>query len=328
MANLNSNLKEISGVGEKTSATLKKLGLNSVLDLLFYFPFRYESIENNKKISELKVGESVKVQGEIELIESKRARKKKLWLTEALINDGEETLKVIWFNQPYLAKSLRVGERLSLSGKISESYGQITMISPEFERIKADEEIVNYGDKKGAQFEKNNKAQDDNKNNENEKGAQFENNNRAQNENGKKAQDENNKEAHVNNNELIPVYHLSAGYLSQKILRNTIKKVLSLASGLKEWLPSEIVKELKLISLEEAIYSVHFPKNEAEIKTAKQRLTFSNLFLRQLKSQAIKRELKNKTAPKIIFNEDETRKFVETLPFKLTDGQKNRLGKF
>ncbi len=276
MANLNSNLKEIKGIGEKTSVILKKLGLSTVSDLLFYFPFRYEQYENVREISDLKIGENVKVQGEIELIEGRRGRRRKMYLTEALINDGRETLKVIWFNQPYLAKSLKVGDRLSLSGKISDSYGQLTMVSPEYERVKSGEELI--GEIKT-------------------------------------------KEKSTPTN-LVPIYHLTEGHLSQKLLRTTIKKILPLGSGLKEWLPKDIIKELKLIPLQEALNLIHFPKNEKEIKEAKQRLAFSNLFLRQLKSQSIKKILKSKNAPKIIFQEKETRNFVNSLPFKLTDGQK------
>ena len=276
MANLNSNLKEIKGIGEKTSAILKKLGLSTVSDLLFYFPFRYEQYENVAEISDLKIGESVKVQGEIELIEGRRGRKRKMYLTEALINDGQETLKVIWFNQPYLTKTLKVGDRLSLSGKISDSYGQLTMVSPEYEKIRIGEELI-----------------------------------------GKISDSKKSSPAN-----LIPIYHLTEGHLSQKILRSVIKKILPLSSGLKEWLPVEIIKELKLISLQTAITLIHFPKNEEEIKVAKQRLAFSNLFLRQLKSQSIKKILKSKTAPKINFQEEETRNFVNSLPFKLTNGQK------
>ena len=276
MANLNSNLKEIKGIGEKTSVILKKLGLSTVSDLLFYFPFRYEQYENVVGISDLKIGENVKVQGEVELIEGRRGRKRRMHLTEALVNDGRETLKVIWFNQPYLSKTLKVGDRLSLSGKISDSYGQLTMVSPEYERLKIGEELIG-----GASNEE--------------------------------------KSGPAN---LVPIYHLTEGHLSQKLLRTTIKKILPLGSGLKEWLPEDIIKELKLIPLQEALNLIHFPKDEKEIKAAKQRLAFSNLFLRQLKSQSIKKILKSKNAPKINFQEEETRNFVNSLPFKLTDAQK------
>ena len=286
MANLNSNLKEIKGIGEKTSMILKKLGLSTVSDLLFYFPFRYEQYENVTEISNLKIGENVKVQGEIELIEGRRGRKRRMHLTEALINDGRETLKVIWFNQPYLSKTLKVGDCLSLSGKISDNYGQLTMVSPEYERIKIGEELINKT--------------------------------RA---NEKEADEKNASEKSVAAN-LVPIYHLTEGHLTQKLLRTTIKKVLPLGSGLKEWLPKDIIKELKLIPLQEALNLIHFPKDEKEIKRAKQRLAFSNLFLRQLKSQSIKKILKRKNAPKINFQEEETRNFVNSLPFKLTDGQK------
>ena len=273
MANLNSTLKEINGVGEKTGTILKKLGLNTVSDLLFYLPFRYETYNENTKIDDLKAGENVKIKGEIELIKSRRAKHRKMWLTEAIINNGQENLKIIWFNQPFLAKTLKVGDRLILSGKINESQGQITMVSPEYERI--------------TQFQESESIKKDTK-----------------------------------DNSLVPIYHLTEGKLSQKQLRTIIKRVLPLVQNITEWLPEEIIKNLKLIPLNKALMMIHEPKTEEEIKIAKQRLAFSGLFLRQLKSQIIKNALKTKTAINIDFKEKETRDFVNSLPFKLTTDQK------
>lgn len=267
MANLNSSLNSITGVGEKTGSLLKKLGLSTVSDLLFYFPFRYEDYGSQRDIKGLEIGEMVKVEGIIELIENRKAKNRKLWITEAMLSDGDESLKIIWFNQPFLAKNIKIGDKLTLSGKIAENYGQLVMTSPEYEKVQSD------------LHQKDSAA-------------------------------------------LTPVYSLTEGKLSQKQFRNIIKKILSFASDLKEWLPQEISQELNLIPLSEAILKIHFPQSQEEILQAKKRLAFSNLFLRQLKSQSIKQALKDKSAPGIIFQQEETKKFISSLNFKLTDAQK------
>lgn len=272
MPSLNSNLQELAGVGEKTSKLLKKLGLNTVLDLIFYLPFRYQEYKESDSLAELETGENVKIEGELVLIKGRRGKRKGLWITEAIISNGIEDLKVIWFNQPYISKTLKPGDRLVLSGKIGASYGQPTMMSPEYERINPQTQTRKEGAKSKEDFQ--------------------------------------------------PVYRLTEGHLSQKKLRQMIKKVIPLSSSIPEWLPSEINEKLNLIPLNEALIKIHFPENESDILEAKRRLAFSNLFLRQLKSQSIKSSLKKRNAPPIEFKEKETQDFVNSLPFKLTNDQK------
>jgi ATP-dependent DNA helicase RecG len=265
MLNLNSPITDLYRVGKATSTLLKKLGLNTVHDLLFYFPFRYEDFSQRLTIAELTEGLSANISGTIELIQNKKSPRRKMYLTEALISDETDSLKVIWFNQPFLTRTYKVGDRVSLSGRVSESYGSLAMISPVIEKIYSDDLIHTQG--------------------------------------------------------LIPNYHLTAN-LTQKQIRYLIKEVVSLASQEPEWLPAEIKQRLKLLDLDRALGQIHFPKNYEEIMAARQRLGFSELFLRQLKAQMIKRELKSRQALPIKFQETATQKFVASLPFKLTDAQR------
>jgi len=70
------------------------------------------------------------------------------------------------------------------------------------------------------------------------------------------------------------------------------------------------------------LQQIHAPKNYEEISAAQKRLAFSELFLRQLKSQMIKRALQTQVAPAVKFHEEVTRDFVASLPFTLTPDQK------
>jgi ATP-dependent DNA helicase RecG len=87
-------------------------------------------------------------------------------------------------------------------------------------------------------------------------------------------------------------------------------------------LPDEIKKKLKLLSLEKAITAFHFPEKKEEADQARRRLAFDELFLLQLKSQIAKKERSQTVAEPIKFHEKETRDFVSSLPFKLTDDQR------
>lgn len=127
-------LNTLNRVGKQTEKSLNKLGLETVEDLLFYFPFRYDDFSQIIPIEKIESGMNVSIQGEIEIIENKRSFKQKKNLTEALISDETGTIKIIWFNQPYISQNLKAGDKVSLAGKVTESYGQLTLISPQYEK--------------------------------------------------------------------------------------------------------------------------------------------------------------------------------------------------
>ncbi|MFA5184003.1 MAG: ATP-dependent DNA helicase RecG [Patescibacteria group bacterium] len=265
MANLNSPITELYRVGKATSSLLKKLGLETVHDLLFYFPFRYEDFSSRVAIADLEDGSTVNVIGTIELIQNKKSPRRRMYLTEALVSDGTDTIKAIWFNQPFLTRTYKVGDQVSLAGRVSENYGSLALVAPVIEKVYSEDLIHTQG--------------------------------------------------------LIPNYHLTAS-LTQKQIRFLVKEIISLADQEPDWLPADIKKKLGLLDLGLALRQIHFPKNQAEITAAKQRLGFTELFLRQIKSQMIKSELKARRAIAIKFREADTKEFVASLPFKLTDAQR------
>nr|MCU0679792.1 ATP-dependent DNA helicase RecG [Planctomycetota bacterium] len=120
---------------------------------------------------------------------------------------------------------------------------------------------------------------------------------------------------------LVPSYHLTAN-ITQKQLRFLIKQVLPLRQEITDWLPENIQKKLELIDLETALLKIHFPRSLKEAEQAERRLGFSELFLRQLKSQMLRQKIKASKATNIPFLELETKNFVKQLPFSLTASQK------
>ena len=135
MINLASPLAELKGVGKTTITRLKKLGLDTVHDLIFYFPFRYDRFQNAGNIAKLQEGQEAQIVGQIDLISNRRSARRRMNLTEALVQDDSGLIKVIWFNQPYLTKNLKVGDFVSLAGRVSEQFGALCLVSPAYEKL-------------------------------------------------------------------------------------------------------------------------------------------------------------------------------------------------
>lgn len=125
--NLNSPIKELNRVGETTASALKRLGIFTAEDLLFWFPFRYEDFRRVVPVKELADGESVTIRAKVELINSKRSFRSRKFITEALLADDTGSVRLIWFNQPFIAKILKPGDILFVSGKVKAD-----MLGPQF----------------------------------------------------------------------------------------------------------------------------------------------------------------------------------------------------
>lgn len=122
----------LNKVGKSTAGKLKRLGINNVSDLLFYYPFRYEDYSKISLIKDVKEGEATTVKGKIELIANRRTRFKKI-ITEALVSDESGSIRVVWFNQPFLTKSLSPGVEVRLSGVVKRDMFGPQFVSPTYE---------------------------------------------------------------------------------------------------------------------------------------------------------------------------------------------------
>ena len=136
--NLSTPIEKIPRVGPQYQKKLKRLGIKKIGDLLFHFPHRYEDFSNLIPISEVKVGETVCVQGKITEIKNIRTWQKKMMITNAIIEDSSGAIKVVWFNQSYLTETLKPGTLVCLAGKVTlgkKSYAGTYLSSPAYEKI-------------------------------------------------------------------------------------------------------------------------------------------------------------------------------------------------
>ena len=120
---------------------------------------------------------------------------------------------------------------------------------------------------------------------------------------------------------LVPVYPETSG-ITSRWLRFAIKPMLKLSSQLPDVIPNEIKKTYRLPNLAHALSQIHFPDRIEDVELARKRFAFEELFVLQLFTGFERLKLRQKTAPIIKFDEMAAKKFVESLPYKLTDDQK------
>lgn len=134
---LASSLSSLNRIGPAYLARLNKnLKLKTVLDLIYHFPHRYEDFTAIKHIDELEPGATVTIQGAVLETRTTRTWKRKLFLTEADIEDESGTITALWYNQPYLATTLKQGIRVNLSGKIAKDGKKLFLQNPVHEIIR------------------------------------------------------------------------------------------------------------------------------------------------------------------------------------------------
>nr|MBD3359308.1 ATP-dependent DNA helicase RecG [Candidatus Buchananbacteria bacterium] len=136
MYDLETSIEKLTSVGKTTARLLNKIGINTVFDLIYYFPFRYDDFSQIIKINQLLPNQTVTVKGKIILINNRRSFRKKITITEALIEDETGSIKIIWFNQPFLIKNLKTGDQVFISGRVEFDNLGLQFVSPAYEKAK------------------------------------------------------------------------------------------------------------------------------------------------------------------------------------------------
>jgi len=132
-------LQFLKGVGPRKAADLKKAGLNTVEDLLFRFPRRYEDRSQLQKIISLRPGMTAAISGKVLNAGLAHTRRPGFRLFSALVQDESGQIQAVWPNQAFLKDVIRSQQRIVLFGKV-EVWGSrgLQITDPEFEIIKDD----------------------------------------------------------------------------------------------------------------------------------------------------------------------------------------------
>lgn len=263
-AALNASLTVLQGVGPRHAQTLGQLGMQTLGDMLYYFPRRYEDYSQLKPIKNLWVNEIVTVIGAVQSVGTRPVKNGKLQLTEAVITDGTGALRLTWFNQPWIANRMKVGDNIAASGKLTQSLGRLVMTNPDFEPVEAE---------------------------------------------------------HLHTNRIVPIYPLTQR-VTQKWLRGLMNQVVTYwAPALVDHLPESIKSSAGLSALGRALLQAHFPDSQDELKKARARLAFDEIFFLQMGVLGQKRDWQSATARRFEIADEWLGARVAGLPFKLTGAQ-------
>jgi len=281
---LSTPIENIPRVGPIFVKKLQKIGIKTVEDLIFHFPHRYEDFSNIKPISKATLNKNCSILGKILEIKNSRTWKKKITITKAIIEDKTGAIEAVWFNQPYLLKSLKQGDVVCLAGKISIGADGMFLSNPAYEKIPQ----KNYQPER--KFNGSEKNEED--------------------------------ISLIHTARIVPVYPETEG-LSSRWLRYILKPLLlELKNKIPEVLPEEIVKGYSLLPIEKAIWQIHFPNSIKLAKKAKERFSFQELFLIELSVLRERLKLDKEKAVSVPININLIKRFVGSLPFRLTDAQR------
>ncbi|MEM5881810.1 MAG: ATP-dependent DNA helicase RecG [Candidatus Aenigmatarchaeota archaeon] len=125
-------LTEFKGIGVKTAEKFRKNKILTIKDLLYFFPYRYDDLRNVVKIKEAKINEYCVIVGQIKNIKVFPTPKKKMILIQGIIEDETGSLKVIWYNQTYIAKLLSGAPYVMLYGKVIKNKYGLHLSNPDF----------------------------------------------------------------------------------------------------------------------------------------------------------------------------------------------------
>ena len=125
----------VRGIGNKQSELLAKLNLNTIEDMIYFFPRRYDDYSELKLIKDLTYGEEVTIIAYVKSVSTFTTRNKNRNIIQAVVSDDTGSIQLMWFNQTYHLRYLRKNMFLSISGKIEQYMGRLVMYHPDYEQI-------------------------------------------------------------------------------------------------------------------------------------------------------------------------------------------------
>ncbi len=268
---LKSDIKYLKGVGPKRATSLQKLGISTIGDLVTYYPRAYEDRSCVTAIGDLSTDDDDSIYTAIGIIVNV---KEKLFgrnrsILMATISDGTGYLQVNWFNQRFLKKSLTVGRRVLVYGKVGYAYGGRGMLAVtrlvSYELLEAGESVPQQG--------------------------------------------------------ILPVYQ-AAESINQKYLRRLMETFWQTGTKIEEIIPSSIREKYKLLPRQQALYSIHYPKDNQELAEARDTLAFEELYVIQCGLLLLKKDSQQDVdGIRHLMSGALVKSVIDSLPFSLTKDQ-------
>jgi len=126
-------LTVLKGVGPELAKKFAKLSLRTIGDLVNYYPRRYDDYSQVSNIADMQPGE-VSIRATIDQVKGRYVRRG-MHITEAVATDGKDSVRLIWFNQPYRANAIKTGQDYFISGNFGLSHQRLSIMSPSIELV-------------------------------------------------------------------------------------------------------------------------------------------------------------------------------------------------
>ena len=273
---------------EAQKGALRRLNIGTVRDLLFHFPFRYEASGNETNVSGLALGADVSIIGTLEKLETKKSWKRRIPISEGYLRDETGKIKMMWFNQPYIAKMYADGTRVKAIGKVAGSAGKLYLANPKLERVSADAVSdtglfivdANTGEKK----------------------------------------------ADAHEQKLFAQYPETRG-ITSLWFRHALEKILTagVLDQLEDPIPADLLKRYNLPTLTAALVWIHTPQTEKDAAAARKRFAFEEVFLIQLERQLERLAQSREKSFAVTASQDAIEAFIGAFPFSATVAQKRAI---
>lgn len=130
--NSHASLTSIPFIGKSREKMLQNMGIYRIEDLIYYFPRKYEDYSKLRTIDQLVFGEQVTIIASVKNISIRRTRNRNIQISEVIVDDGTGTLRLSFFNQPYLERQLKKEMQIEIKGKIEMYLGRLTINSPQW----------------------------------------------------------------------------------------------------------------------------------------------------------------------------------------------------
>ncbi len=279
---LETSVQYIKGIGPRRSAVLKALGIETVKELLYYFPRDYLDLSRVEKIGNLRrlmnSGQFVTVIGTVRTFDLAGRPPRQRFLV--ILTDETGTIPLVFFRSiHYFKKALTVGETVAVSGKVTDFQNRPQLVHPSIDRLSSngddDEEFAGFLHTKGI------------------------------------------VPKYRSREELRAVKLDTKGF--RRVVKAALEQCLD---GVVEFLPQQILEGHKLLPLMDALRQIHFPESLTMLQEAQRRLKFDELFFLEFLLAIRRKIVKVESPGISFTVESRlARQLVDSLPFRLTKAQ-------
>ncbi|HEX8591416.1 MAG TPA: ATP-dependent DNA helicase RecG [Candidatus Paceibacterota bacterium] len=266
-------------------SALKRLGIETIRDLLYHFPARYEAAGPTGTVANVMPGSEVTLYGTIRKPDTRKAWKSRRPLAEAWLEDSSGRIKLMWFNQPYIAKTLADGQVVKASGRIAGTGTKLYLANPDIDRSPVSPDEVHE-----SLFTKT--------------------------ESGAPIVEDALYAIYPESRGISSLWFLHA---LKRIFEARVHETI------EDPIPEEILKRYKLPTLAAALVFLHAPKKQTDADAARKRFAFEEIFGIQLAiARERANAVKEKSLPVHVDRKALT-DFVKSFPFPPTTAQERSI---